>query len=430
MNNRKLLFAIIAVTIFAIGVISWFFFYATPKTAPTLSGTNDPLSQKKYPKGFQFIFGNSEEKPTQETTTEVTFKDKEILTKIWDKPATGQTFVDTTFVTEVDATSTKGTTTVMVKKLSYATTTLLMFVDRTTGYIYSYNRTIGKIYQISNTTIPGIYDAYIFNNGKNILLRHPDNDKHTIISLVATIPEVNERMDPKPLESISNLPSQVKSVAVNKKTGDIAYLVAGEKNAAIYTISKNTKDPVLVSTTPFSEWDLSYADNDLFATTKPSAYVEGQTVLIPSFDFILGGKTGLMSNPGPSGIFIASMWSNTGLKTFLSLYGQQSVLSIKTLASKCFWGDKKLLLCAVPNTLPKKSEGLPDDWFQGRISFNDTFYKINTATGETSTYYAFDKEVYGEFDINSLTFSSNNTYSSFTRKQDATLWLLDDSLMQ
>lgn len=429
MDNRRLLIAIIAVTLFALGVISWFFFYATPKSAPTLSGTSDPLSLKQYPKGFQFVFGTKSEEPKQESTTEVTFKQPEVLTQIWNKPATGQTFIDSSFVIEVDATTTKGTSTVAIKKLDHATTTLLMFVDRTTGYVYAYNRSLGKVYQVSNTTIPGVYDAYIFNKGKNIIIRYPDNEKHTIVGVLATIPEVTEKMDPKPLESISNLPSQVSSVAVNKRNGDVSYLVIGDKGSSIYTIQKNTKLPIFVSSSPFTEWDLAYSAGDLFATTKPSAYVEGQTVIIPSFDFIIGGKTGLMSNPGDSGIFLESMWSNTGLKTFLSLYGRQAILSIQTLASKCAWGENKFLICAVPKTLPRKSEGLPDDWFQGRVSFDDSLFLVNPSTGETSEYFTFDKEKFGVFDINNFSLSSKNTYISFTKKQDSTLWLLDTSLI-
>lgn len=427
MNNRRLLFAIIFVLVFAIGITSWFFFYATPKPAPTLDKTADPLSLRTFPKQFQFIFNTKDELPPSDITTEVIFPKPEVLTEIWSRPATGQTFVDIGRLEEINATSTQGTTTITTKKLVYATSTILMFVDRITGYTYAYNREIGKTYQVSNTTIPGIYDAYIFNYGKNIILRYQDTTKNTIVGVLATIPKVNEKEQARPLENITYLPSQVTSVTVNKKTSEVSYLVTGDQGGSIYTITE--KGVTFVTNTPFKEWTLSYGGNTLFATSKPSAYVEGQTVSIPSFEFLIGGKTGLMSNPGESGMFLSSMWSNKGLKTFLSLYGRQVILDTATLASKCAWGENNFLVCAKPKLLPKKTEGLPDDWFQGRVSFNDSFVTIDTKTAEVYPLYIFEDVKKTIFDVTNISLSRDNTLLSFTRKQNASLWLLDTKLI-
>lgn len=423
MNNRRLLFAIIFVLIFAIGVVSWFFFYATPKSAPTLGETANPLSLGTFPKRFQFIFNNNDDVPPSETTTEITFAEPEALTEIWNRPATGQTFVNVGRIEEITSTSTQGTTTITTKKLAQATSTILMFVDRITGYTYAYNRELGKTYQVSNTTIPGVHDAYIFNHGKNIILRYEDTTKNAIVGVLATIPKVNDKEQAKPLENITYLPSQVTSVAVNKKTGVASYLVTGDQGGSIYTVTE--KGAVLVASTPFKEWTLAYGGNTLFATSKPSAYVEGQTVIVPSFEFIIGNKTGLMSNPGESGVFLASMWSNTGLKTFFSLYGKQAVLPISTLASKCAWGNKNFLICAVPKTIPRKVEGLPDDWFQGRYSFNDSLVEVNVETAEAHPLYTFDLTKNTAFDITDISISSDNTNIAFNKKQNFSLWLVD-----
>ncbi len=423
MNNRRLLFAIIFVLIFAIGVVSWFFFYATPKSAPTFGETNNPLSLGTFPKRFQFIFNNNDDVPPSETTTEITFAEPEALTEIWNRPATGQTFVNVGRIEEITSTSTQGTTTITTKKLAYATSTILMFVDRITGYTYAYNKELGKTYQVSNTTIPGVHDAYIFNHGKNIILRYEDTTKNTIVGILATIPKVNDKEQAKPLENITYLPSQVTSVAVNKKTGGASYLVTGDQGGSIYTVTE--KGAVLVANTPFKEWTLAYGGNTLFATSKPSAYVEGQTVIVPSFEFIIGNKTGLMSNPGETGVFLASMWSNSGLKTFFSLYGKQAILPISTLASKCAWGNKGFLVCAVPKTIPRKVEGLPDDWFQGRYSFSDSLVEVNVETAEAHPLYTFDLTKNTAFDITDISISSDNTNIAFNKKQNFSLWLID-----
>ncbi|MCF7843976.1 hypothetical protein K9M47_03720 [Candidatus Gracilibacteria bacterium] len=424
--NRRLLFAIIAVTVFALGVIVWFFIYAQQKPATSLGETRNPLLPSGISKGFQFIFGE-EEPPISTSSTEMTFPTPEALTKIWDKPATGQTFITKSVVIEVDATSTKGTTTVMIKKLANSTSTILMFVDRITGYVYAYNRELGKIYQISNTTIPGIHDAYIFNNGKSIILRYADNDRKAIVGILANIPNVTDKGDAKPLEDTTYLPAQVTSVAINKKGTLASYLVTGDAGTSVYTVSQ--KGALLVAGTPFKEWSLSYGGDTLYATTKPSAYIEGQTVVIPSFEFVVGNKTGLMSNPSETGMFINSMWSSTGLKTFLSDSGNQAVLSVNTLASKCGWGQKDFLVCAVPRVLPRKTEGLPDDWFQGRFTFDDSLEIIDTKTANSYPLYSFSSSQKLKFDVTNFSISENNSLISFNRKQDASLWLLDTSLI-
>lgn len=425
--NRRLLLAIIIVLLFAIGIIGWFFFYATPSPAPSLGKPSNPFSLKDFPKQFQFILKNNNEAPPSESTTEVTFAQPQALTEIWHRPTTGQTFIEQDTVREVDATSTQGTTTITNKKLVHATTTVLMFVDRITGYVYGYNRTLEKIYQISNTTIPGIYDSYIFNNGKKIVLRYADNDKHTIVGILANIPSVNEREQAKPLENTTYLPAQVTSVAINKKNTLLSYLVTGDSGGSVYTISP--KETTLVGTTPFKEWALSYGGDTLYATSKPSAYVSGQTTRLPSFETIIGDKTGLMSNPGEGGIFLNSMWSSKGLKTFLSVGSNQVVLPITTLSSKCTWGRNNFLVCAVPKTLPRGSEGLPDDWFQGRVSFDDSLVIINPKTSESYPLYSFNTEKNGVFDIQKISLSFNSTLVAFIKKENSSLWLLDTNLI-
>ena len=426
--NRKLLFAIILVLLFAIGVISWFFFFAQPTPAPSLNGPSNPFSLQNLPKQFQFVFKkNNDTPPISITTTEMTFPKPEVLTQIWNRPTTGQTFVDQMIIQEVEATSTQGTTTVMIKKLTQATTTVLMFVDRITGYVYSYNRNEGKIYQISNTTIPGVYDAYIFNNGKRIVLRYADNDKHTIVGILANIPSVGDKDQAKPLENTVYLPAQVTSVAVNQNKTLLSYLVTGDAGGAIYTVT--SKGATLVANTPFKEWSLSYGGDALFATSKPSAYIEGETVYLPSFESVVTNKTGLQSNPSEKGIFLNSMWSSIGLKTFLSIGGNQVVISATTIASKCTWGQKEFLVCAVPKLLPKSTEGYPDDWFQGRVSFDDSLMTVDSKTSLVYPLYSFNTEKDGVFDITNISISNNNAFISFNKKQDTSLWLLDTDLI-
>lgn len=129
-RNRKLLIAIGVVVFFVVIVLVWYFFYAKPVINPTLSETNNPLPQIKTPPRFQFLSWGNDEEPS--TITEVIDPLKNPLTQIWDRPSTGQTFIIEQILQEGTTTVQQGTSTVEVRQVTRATSTTLLFVDKTT----------------------------------------------------------------------------------------------------------------------------------------------------------------------------------------------------------------------------------------------------------------------------------------------------------
>lgn len=425
-NNRRILIAVGFVLFFVVIVLVWYFFYAKPIIAPTLSGTNNPLPTRVFPSRFQFInWGGGE---TSSSTTEVTNPSPKALIKIWGAPSTGQAFTIVQSLKEINATSTTGTTTIQVKKVVRATSTIVMFVDRTTGYIYGYPLESGKVFQISNTILPGIRDAYFFDNGRRVIMRYIDHNKNIAVGLIANVPSVEETGSALPLEKVQYLPSQILSVAINQTKNEASYVVATEGGSTVYTVD-SLKEPHIVVSSPFREWDISYGGSSLYVTTKPSAYVEGATFRLPFFHLEVSEKTGLMSNPGSSDLLLNSMWGDKGLITFLSGNGNIRILKDATLASKCAWGKRNLLVCAIPRILLKGEEGLPDDWFQGRVSFTDDLAIIDKTTGDRYTLYNFTKED-GLFDVVGISVSDEDSLFVFNKKQDGSLWLLNTNLIK
>lgn len=426
-SNRRIRIAVGFVLFFVVIVLVWYFFYAKPIIAPSLQTTNDPIPTRTFPPRFQFISDWINGEDTSSSTTEVTNPLAMPLVKIWGKPATGQTFITTQVLKEITATSTQGTTTIEVKKTIRATTTVVVFVDATTGYIYGYPLETGQIFQISNSVIPGVHDAYFFDNGRRVIMRYVDQTKNTIVGLIANVPSINQSTEASPLENIEYLTSQVLSVAVNQAKTESSYVVATDNGSAVYSVTAS-KNPTFITSSPFREWVISYGGNTLYVTTKPSAYIEGATLSLPRFEGEVTEKTGLMTLPLSQGITLNSMWGRKGLATFLSQNGNPQVLSFATLASKCGIQTKDFFVCAIPRMLPKSTEGLPDDWFQGRISFSDDLFTIDARTGEQYSLYTF-KEEEGAFDIIKLTSSEDNFFVSFTKKQDSSLWLLNTNLL-
>jgi hypothetical protein len=424
MEHRRLqiLFAIIA--LFAFGVIAWYFFFSAPKEAPTLAEPTNPFNISSLPARFAFIFKN--DPPVTSTETEVTGLTKEPFIRVWDKPSTGNLFVSRSYLKEVVATTTLGTSTVLSSKSVRATSTVLLFIDRTTGYVQGYNVDSGHTFQISNTTIPGVYDAHFFLDGNRVLLRYLDTDGRTIKSILATLPTVSEGQDAQPLGAVTSLPNGITSVAVSGSLSQISYLVPNDGGSSVYTIT--SKGTSLTGNSPFSQWVLSYGGEQLYATTKASAYIEGVVVALPSFNRVFGGKTGLASLPGTAGTMLASMWSSSGLATFSAKGGQITSFGARTLSSKCAALPNAWFICGVPTTLPEGDEGLPDDWYQGRVAFEDTLRMLDGATGNSYILFSFP-EKFGAIDVTSLSASKNSKLISLVRKQDGSLFLLNTDLL-
>ena len=167
----------------------------------------------------------------------------------------------------------------------------------------------------------------------------------------------------------------------------------------------------------------------MYATSKPSAFVEGSTVVLPSFTRLVANNTGLTSLPSKNGTLLNSMWSSHGLLSFLfSNKGVTRVIPTQTLSSKCVWDSLNTLVCAVPQSLPITSEGLPDDWYQGRVSFSDSIFLIDGSSGVSTPLYSFSDTV-GIMDIVFITTTNDHRLVSFVRKQDGSLWLLKTNLI-
>ncbi len=424
MQHRRLMILFAIISVFAFGVILWYFLFSKPEIAPTLEGTANPLSLRDLPARFAFLFQDTP--PETTTETEVLPPGSQPFLVVWDKPATGNVLVTKEVLREITATTTVGTSTTLVTRTVRATTTVLMFVDRITGYVYGHNIESGKTYQITNTTIPGIYDAYIWDNGTRILLRYLDADNKTIVSTLSNIPSVQEDGGAQPLLSTTFLPNNVTSVAVSPSFTSVSYVVPTSTGSSFYTIT--AKGSTKIADSPFGEWNLSYGGQQLYATPKASAYLEGSTYLLPSFSRILGDKTGLVSTGGDGGLTLNSMWTRSGLATFGTKEGVNTPLSVRTIASKCTAFGSPYFLCGVPKTIPVEEEGLPDDWYQGRASFDDTLVVVNAVTGESYTLYEID-EKYGKMDITHISTTSGRDIVSYIRKQDSSLFLLNTNLL-
>lgn len=429
MRDRKIFLILGVAILFAFLVVVWYFFKASPSSNPDINNPTNPFgpSAPSRPRGEfinKFINGLFDNNPV---TDERVPASERTLVQIWDKPTAGYTFVTREIM--IDGTSTPAVGTSTVTKLSKPikkTVEYLMFVDRITGHIYGYSKDGMAPFQITNTTIPGIYDAYITQNGTKVFMRYFDKDANVIKTIVANIPSFIEGADPHSLSNLKSLQDNVSSFAVSESSNYFSYVVPSNYGSSVYTV--DSKDISTSFSSPLREWSLVYGGETPYITNKPSAYLEGSTFSLPKNVYIVGGKTGLMSLPNKTGeLTLSSMWSTSGLITFVSSKktGVSNTLNVKTISSKCVWMDAVKFLCGVPLTLTSGEEGFPDDWLQGNVSFSDNLFLFDLNNKESSIILSLSEEGGNPFDIIKPQVNKNLTSLLFTNKQNGSMWLVN-----
>lgn len=432
MRDRKLLILFLITLVFGFIVIGWYFFKATNQADPTLALPTNPFgTAEDVVRGSEFVTGTVNPDGSENTSERIPASER-VFAEVWNKPVGGHAFVTRDVFVEVitTATSSNSTTTTTTSRAVKQTVEYLLFVDRITGYIYGYDPADGAVFQITNTTTPGIYDAYITKNGTEVYMRSLDEDEITIRTLVATIPSFIKGADPQALTNLRSLQSNVSSFAVSESSNLVSYVVPTTLGSSIY--STNAKGVSSVSSSPFKEWFVIYGGETPYITTKPSAYLEGNTLSLPNQNYILGNKTGLMTTPHKDGdIFLASMWSRAGLATFVfsKKTGTQTILDQRTLAPKCAWGYQTKVICGVPTTIPTTQDGLPDEWFRGNVSFSDNFYLMEgdqgpDEAGGSTLIFALNEQAGQPFDVIKPVINKNSTSLSFVNKRNGTLWFI------
>lgn len=293
------------------------------------------------------------------------------------------------------------------------------FVERMNGHIYKMFLDTKTKEKISNSTIPSIYEAYFDNTGKTVIYRYLSADK-TISSFIATLGALKGDFLPQNVSDLSESKDKTKFFyTVENSTGVIGN---------VGTFGSTQKSTVFTS--PFTEW-LSQWDNNgkVYLTTKPSYSVTGSMFLLDATNKttskILGGILGLTTLISPRGSFVlysASTATGPQLGSFDIYKHTTKNLGIYDLPEKCIWSSNNInIYCAVPNNATGNQ--YPDSWYQGLISFNDYFAKINTATGEKTIIGNGNNEI--SVDGTHLFLSDGEDTLFFINKKDSTLWSLN-----
>ena len=316
-----------------------------------------------------------------------------------------------------------------------STSPIVRYVERATGHLYEADLATGRVVRLTNTTIPKIYEALFVERGEGVVLRYLQEGTEVIQTWYGKItpPDKNATSTDEVLASLQGkfLPEGVSTITVSPGTDRIFYLLPNEAGANGFVAAPNGSGERALLTTQASEWLLDWpVAGSIVLTTKPSSLTFGSAFeLSPTsgaFKRLAGDKRGftMLANPGFTATLVGASTGNSMTLAAQALKQKPAPAPIPaaTLPEKCIWSklSPNKAYCAMPKTLPAGE--YPDAWYQGRVSFSDNLWLIDTAGGAAHLFIA-DLEALAEVPVDGtrLALDPEERYLYLINKIDGSL---------
>lgn len=164
----------------------------------------------------------------------------------------------------------------------------------------------------------------------------------------------------------------------------------------------------------------------------PNATQESQLQIIGALSgqpqTIFKGRYGgdYLWSPDGTQALVSSLKSSSDKMTTLGLLTINSEyhdLNIPTIVSKCTWSlDGKKIYYALPGNIPDNAI-MPNDYLEGKFTTQDTFWKMDTKTGQKERLIDAT-DILGQYDSTNLFLSATNDKLYFINKSDGKLYKL------
>lgn len=295
-----------------------------------------------------------------------------------------------------------------------------IFIDRAKGSIFALSGSKNPD-RISSVTIPGIAEFSLGSLGTTALMKtstSPSEGKITIASIATTPGE-------KKNEPIT-LPDNV----IDAVLSDALYFFSRNETggATLYEADTDGEDRKTLWTSTLTNWTLrSVSPGILEITAKASNDTPGIAFLFgvlkkevtPLFTD-LPGLTTLVSPKKTYVLYTTTSGSQIQTKIKSLVTGEEMTLQKPALPEKCAWAhDESFLICGI-SSFPTTAT-IPDAWYQGAISLNDTISKIDPSTGDIQ---AITQEKTAPLDVERPEIDTSNKNVLFVDKKTGLLWTL------
>lgn len=258
----------------------------------------------------------------------------------------------------------------------------VFFVDRSFGNLYEIDKQ-NNLIRLTNETINNIENFY-FVDGKTERVLIQTANLNRLNTLKGEIKRTATGTDLGYFDK-QNLGLNILAITLSPNKESFFTLESSVNGVDGYLNDWTGKNKKRIWSFPFSDWVISWPTNNIIGLqTKPSTEDLGYLYFLnpqtSSLTKILSGIPGLSTKISPDGQRVIFSRDNLGrLETYLyDLSSKETgLLGLNTLPEKCFWFDNKTLYCAVPRNIPTGK--YPDNWYQGKITFVDDVWKIDTS---------------------------------------------------
>lgn len=301
-------------------------------------------------------------------------------------------------------------------------TSTIRFVERETGHVFEMREDERVPRRVTNTTLPRIQEA-LWANSETVLVRYL-NDEGSVQTYIGNVSPSTEEG-----ELVGTFLAQdAMSPAV--RSGAVFYTVAAERRGYVQNLAERTVRSVLP--TSFTEWLPAWlSPTKLALTSKPSAsalstlyFLNTQT---GTMERILGNRYGFTTLVSPETnrlLFSESTGSGFSLGMFDIDTAVVKTLPQQTLPEKCTWSslEKEVAYCGIPESIPPGK--YPDRWYQGRVSFSDSIWKMNVEDGTSELLIRPGDAARTAIDLVEPHLTEDESHLVFINKKDGTLWSL------
>ncbi len=325
-----------------------------------------------------------------------------------------------------------------------ASSSIVRWIDRGTGYIYQADSNSLNILELSNTTVPMVYQSFWNHNTSAFIFRSLNGDSNTITNFFAQLSPViaSSTLNNSNGSTTANSPTlsartpfTLKGVPLPSDTSEIAVSPTGDKiftlTSGIGYVSQFDGSKInQIFTTPLSEVNVEWpVDTTIAITTKGNSALPGFLYFVNSktgvFSGILANINGLdtLTNKDATEVlFTSSIDSSIITYVHNVKSGTDQELAFNTLPEKCVWSaiNKSDLICAVPSKIP--SGDYPEAWYKGTAFFNDSLWEINTSTGVAHQISNLLSTAGTSIDAENLVLDPKENILYFINKKDLSLW--------
>lgn len=309
----------------------------------------------------------------------------------------------------------------------------ILHISKQKGEIYKTNlktTSTSLVYENKDSFLTDVFKADWLN--KNSIMIHQLVDGNKVNISLIHLHEENKVSN----ATKTDLPQKTSFSVNSSNKKSFFYLVEKEGGVEGFIGTVDSSGRISergIFSSPIKEWLGNWSsENIINLTTKPSGYVPGHMYSINSIDgsisHTLRNVPGLVTKTNKAGsLTIYNQSSEDGFTLMLFDHRnntKRKVDNVNTLVDKCVWKNENVIICAIPKDIPPSV--YPDDWYQGKISFEDLYLKkINLKTKESLILFNF-KEKGVDFDSVNLVFDDIKESVFFIDKKTGLLWLYQD----